>query len=106
MKKLIVTADDFGLTEKINQGILEAHRRGIVTSASLMANGSAFDDAVARLKEAPRLGIGAHLNLTEGASLSRPSLVSSLVDRDGQMKTSPIALMKGIATGKVRLSEV
>ena len=106
MKKLIVTADDFGLTEKVNQGIIEAHCRGIVTSTSLMANGGAFDDAVARAGDAPRLGIGAHLNLTQGPPVTRPTLVRSLVNRDGEMSTGPIGLGKKIATGKVRLGEV
>src|SRR5438309_3622641 len=106
MKKLIVTADDFGLTESVNQGIIEAHCRGIVTSTSLMANGGAFDDAVARAREAPGLGVGAHLNLTQGPPVTRATLVRSLVHRDGEMSIGPIALGKKIATGKVRLGEV
>src|SRR5205823_13974693 len=106
MKKLIVTADDFGLTEGVNQGIIEAHCRGIVTSTSLMANGGAFEHAVARAREAPRLGIGAHLNLTQGPTVTPPTVVRSLVKRDGAMGIGPIALGQKIATGKVRLGEV
>jgi len=106
MKKLIVTADDFGLTEKVNQGIVESHCRGIVTSTSLMANGGAFEDAVARVRQAPRLGIGAHLNLTQGPTVTRATLVRSLVQRNGEMSIGPIGLGKKIATGKVRLDEV
>ena len=106
MKKLIVTADDFGLTEKVNQGIVEAHCRGVVTSTSLMANGGAFEDAIARVREAPRLGIGAHLNLTQGPTVTPPTVVRSLVHGDGEMSIGPIGLGKKIATGKVRLGEV
>ncbi len=106
MKKLIVTADDFGLTEKVNQGIVESHCRGIVTSTSLMANGGAFEDAVARVRQAPRLGIGAHLNLTQGPTVTRATLVRNLVQRNGEMSIGPIGLGKKIATGKVRLDEV
>jgi len=106
MKQLIVTADDFGLTEKVNEGIIEAHRDGIVTTTSLMANGGAFEDAVSRARIMPQLAIGAHLNLTQGPPVSRLPVVRTLVDGDRQMKVGPIALGKKIAIGKVRLSEV
>src|SRR3989442_3410219 len=98
MKKLIVTADDFGLTEKVNQGIVESHCRGIVTSTSLMANGGAFEDAVARVRQAPRLGIGAHLNLTQGTAVTRATLVRSPVQRNGEMSSRSIRPCKKIAT--------
>src|ERR1051326_2832164 len=106
MKKLIVTADDFGLTKRVNQGIIETHCRGIVTSTSLMANGTAFEDAVARAREAPRLGIGAHLNLTEGPTVSRPTLARSLVNGHGELRAGPMTVSRRIATGKIRLGEV
>jgi chitin disaccharide deacetylase len=67
MRQLIVNADDFGLTEQVSRGILDAHRDGIVTSTTLMANGAAFDAAVAMSRQAPRLGIGVHLNLVKFA---------------------------------------
>ena len=63
MKRLVVNADDFGLTRDVNEGIVEAHRRGILTAASLMANGRAFDHAVALARENPSLDVGAHLTL-------------------------------------------
>jgi chitin disaccharide deacetylase len=105
MKQLIVTADDFGLTEKVNEGIIEAHRDGIVTTTSLMANGGAFEDAIARARETPGLAIGVHLNLTQGPTISAKHLVPSLVAGDGQMKTTPIALGKKIAIGKISLQQ-
>jgi predicted glycoside hydrolase/deacetylase ChbG (UPF0249 family) len=85
-----VNADDFGFTPDVNDGILEAHRRGILTATTLMANGEAFDDAVRRAREAPALDIGCHLVLIGGRSLvsgkalplSVPQLVAALARHD------------------------
>ena len=63
MKRLIVNADDFGFTHDVNEGILEAHRNGILTATTLMADGPAFDDAVRLARENPSLDVGAHLVL-------------------------------------------
>jgi predicted glycoside hydrolase/deacetylase ChbG (UPF0249 family) len=63
VRTLIVNADDFGFTRDVNQGIIEAHRRGILTSTTLMAGGRAFEDAVQRARENPTLDIGCHLVL-------------------------------------------
>lgn len=63
MKTLIVNADDFGRSLTVNQGIIEAHEKGIVTSTSLMTRREAFDDAVRLAKSHPQLGIGLHLDL-------------------------------------------
>lgn len=82
MRRLIVNADDFGLTAGVNRAILEAHNRGIVTSATLMTNGAAFDEAVALSQSAPGLSIGCHVVLVDGSPVSDPSQVSSLL-RDG-----------------------
>jgi predicted glycoside hydrolase/deacetylase ChbG (UPF0249 family) len=64
-KKLIVTADDFGIAPGVNQAIVRAYREGIVTSASLMVNGFAFESAVTLAKNNPGLDVGLHLNLTD-----------------------------------------
>ena len=69
MRRLIINADDFGFTRDVNEGIVHAHRDGILTSTTLMANGDAFDDAVRLAKETPTLDIGAHLVLVQGNSL-------------------------------------
>ena len=69
-KQLVVNADDFGFTPDVNQGILEAHRRGILTATTLMANGAAFEDAVRLAGESPSLDVGCHLVLISGRSLS------------------------------------
>ena len=63
-KRLIVAADDFGITEGVNRAIIHAHKEGIVTSASLMVNGPAVDSAIALARQNPTLDIGLHLNLT------------------------------------------
>ena len=69
MKWLIVTADELGLSSQRNKGIVEAHCRGILTSASMLAYGPAFREAVKISKALPKLDIGLHLNLSEGEPL-------------------------------------
>ena len=69
MKKLVVNADDFGFTHDVNQGIVECHTNGILTAATLMANGIAFADAVRLSREHPDLDLGVHLVLIGGRSL-------------------------------------
>ncbi len=74
-RRLVVNADDLGFTAGVNRGILEAHRAGVVTSASMLVNTPGFEDAVCRAREAPSLGIGLHLNLVQGRPLATvPSL--------------------------------
>jgi predicted glycoside hydrolase/deacetylase ChbG (UPF0249 family) len=68
-KQLVVNADDFGFTPDVNSGIVEAHRNGILTATTMMANGDAFDDALRRARETPSLDIGCHLALIGGRSL-------------------------------------
>jgi chitin disaccharide deacetylase len=63
VKRLVVNADDFGFTRDVNQGIIEAHRNGILTATTLMATGPAFEDAVRLAKENPSLDVGCHLVL-------------------------------------------
>jgi predicted glycoside hydrolase/deacetylase ChbG (UPF0249 family) len=72
VRYLIVNADDFGFTRDVNRGIVRAHREGILTATTLMANGAAFDDAVALAQEHPTLDIGAHLQMVQGESMSQP----------------------------------
>ena len=69
MKQLIINADDFGFTRDVNAGIIQAHREGVLTSTTLMANGQAFDDAVQLAHETPTLDVGCHLVLVQGRSL-------------------------------------
>jgi predicted glycoside hydrolase/deacetylase ChbG (UPF0249 family) len=80
VKRLVVNADDFGFTRDVNAGIVEAHRNGILTATTLMANGDAFDDAVRLAKETPSLDIGCHLVLVgaPGFPLTIPQLVRAV----------------------------
>ncbi len=71
-RRLIVNADDFGLTKGVNAGIVEAFQKGILRSTSLMANGRAFDDAVRLTLENPGLDVGCHLMLISGRAISKP----------------------------------
>jgi hopanoid biosynthesis associated protein HpnK len=66
VRRLIINADDFGLTAGVNRAIVEAHTRGIVTSSTLMATGPAFEDAVRLAKQSPDLSIGCHALLIDG----------------------------------------
>lgn len=70
MKRLVVTADDAGLHPGMTEGAIRAHRDGIVTACSIVANGRAFDDAVTRLREVPSLEVGIHLALVEERALT------------------------------------
>lgn len=85
MKRVIVNADDLGLTVGINRAIFEAHHDGLVTAASLIANGAAFDDAIAWLRDAPALCVGLHVNLVEGRPLADGA--RSLIDRTGYFRS-------------------
>src|SRR5574344_27626 len=90
-KKFILNADDFGLTQYHNQAVLEGYMNGFLTSASLCANGEAFDSAVHDiLPDCPNLGISAHLNIMEGKSLTDCPL---LTDDDGNFDCGYAYLM-------------
>lgn len=101
MKRLIAHADDLGLTKAGNDGILKAHLQGIVTSASLLANGPALEDALRRLP--PSLDLGLHLDLSEGRPLIRGH--RTLVRADGRFhgkaEARRLALRNHFAPGEV-----
>ena len=87
MRRLVVNADDFGLSPANNRGVLEAHHNGIVTSTTVMIN---YPDAPAAIEQAlasaPDLGLGLHLDLTSGRPASDPATVPSLVDANGAFR--------------------
>ncbi len=83
-KRLIVNADDLGMSVGVNRGIVEAHRHGIVTSTTAMVNRPAAEDGFERVRrEAPELGVGLHVNLTYGRPVLPPDRIPSLVRSDG-----------------------
>jgi hopanoid biosynthesis associated protein HpnK len=79
VRKLIVNADDFGLTAGVNRAIIETHTSGVVSSATLMANGAAFDNAVTAARSAPNLSVGCHVVLADGTPVSPPDAVDTLL---------------------------
>ena len=106
MRNLIVNADDLGWTEGVNRGIAEAHRNGIVTSASLLANGAAFASAVELARTTPVLGVGVHLNLSDGEPVAPRELVTSLLNQRGELEGKPESLLLRLARRSVSLEEV
>ena len=106
MKNLIVNADDLGWTDGVNRGILRAFRGGIVTSTSLLANGTAFAQGVKAAKSAPGLGVGVHLNLSDGAPVADRESVTSLLDENGKFAAGPESLLWKRARRRLVLDEV
>jgi len=90
-RRLIVNADDFGRSHEINQAVIRAHREGILTTASLMVNEPAADEAVAMAKENPSLGVGLHLVLVCGRSALAPAAIPDLVNTQSQFSDNPVA---------------
>ena len=90
-RRLIVNADDFGLSHSVNEAVIRAHREGILTTASLMVNERGFDEAVKLAKENPRLGVGLHLTLLMGHSTLPPEKIPGLVNPRGEFSNKPVA---------------
>ena len=105
-RNLIVNADDLGWTVGVNRGIAEAHRNGIVTSASLLANGEAFAQALELARATSGLGVGVHLNLSDGPPTAPTEAVPSLVNDAGELEGGPDGLLLKIATRGLSLREV
>jgi chitin disaccharide deacetylase len=80
VRRLIVNADDFGLTSGVNRAIIQGHERGVVSSATLMANGGAFQEAANLAHSTPTLGVGCHIVLVDGSPLVDSHQVQSLLD--------------------------
>lgn len=92
MKRLVVTADDFGLAVEVNAGVEAAHRDGILTAASLMVGAPAAADAVARARRLPNLRVGLHVVLLESRSVLPRDDVPDLVDADGHFRRDMVRL--------------
>ena len=101
---MVVNADDFGISPRINEGVVRAHREGIVTSTSLMAVGRAFEHAVQCCRDTPTLDIGVHLTLIA----EQPLLTSrsSLTGNDGRFPESAGAFLRRWLTGSIRQADV
>jgi len=90
LKRLIITADDFGAAVPINEAVEEGHRTGILSAASLMVGADAMADAVERARRLPSLGVGLHLALVDGRPVLPPSQVPDLVGPDGRFANDPV----------------
>ena len=107
MKSLIVNADDFGLAESINRGIIKGYKEGFISSTSLMCGAPAFDDAVACARLCPNLGLGIHLTLVGGVKPVLPAeQVPSLVTEEGIFPDDYILFAKHFYSGRVKQEEL
>lgn len=91
-RRLIVNADDFGLSRSVNEAVVRAHREGILTTASLMVNEPACAGAIALAKENPKLGVGLHLTLLMGHSALPPGKIPGLVNPRGEFSNNPVGV--------------
>ena len=89
-RRLIVAADDFGMSPGVNAAIIRAHRDGILTDTSLMVNGQAFAQAVDLARANPTLGVGLHLMLVQGRAALPPARIPLLVGSDGLFGNTPV----------------
>ncbi|MEI9965185.1 MAG: hopanoid biosynthesis-associated protein HpnK [Caulobacteraceae bacterium] len=100
-RKLIVTADDFGLSLAVNEAVEEAHRKGVLTCASLMPTGEAAADAVARARRMPNLGVGLHLAWLDAPSALPRAEIPDLVEPEGDVLASdPVGVGTRIALSR------
>jgi chitin disaccharide deacetylase len=103
---LIVNADDFGLTEKVNEGIQTSFRDGILRSTSLMANGKSFDHAVGIIGSNPGLDIGIHLTLVGEIPVLQIDKIPSLLGEDGNFHKNAIDFTKKYFSNNISLEEI
>jgi hopanoid biosynthesis associated protein HpnK len=105
MRLLIVNADDLGIHPGVNDGVVHAHLAGIVTGASIVTNGAAFDHARRALRRAPELDLGVHLTLVGEAPVSPPERVRNLAP-DGPLPRSYGVLFRRLLLGRIPVEEL
>lgn len=106
MKRLILNADDFGMTAGINRAVLEAHRAGALTSATMIAAGNAVAEAAQLASATPLLGVGAHVVLLHGNPISGAGRVPSLLRFDGAFRPSFGSFARAALTGHIAAADV
>jgi chitin disaccharide deacetylase len=105
--RLIINADDFGLTLGINRAIAELHKAGVLTSTTLMATGPAFDDAVSIAHSHTALGVGCHIVLTDGIPVSHPQSIPTLLGADGKtFRPSLLDFVQALLRGTIREDDI
>lgn len=88
---MIINADDFGMSEAVNEAVIRAYKEGVLTTTSLMVTGDAFDQAVKLARESPGLGVGIHLVTVVGRSVLPKAEIPSLVDENHNFSNNPTA---------------
>jgi hopanoid biosynthesis associated protein HpnK len=83
-RRVIITGDDFGMSVEVNEAVEEAHRRGVLTCASLVVTGDAVDDAIARARRMPELGVGLHVALLHAPAALSKDQIAGLMDENGR----------------------
>ena len=106
MKQLIINADDLGLTAGVNRGIIRAFQAGIVTSASLLVTGSAFEEAVAQARQNPELDVGLHLALVEERAVLGREVLPTVVDEKGRFPRTSGEFFRRAVLGRINWGEV
>jgi predicted glycoside hydrolase/deacetylase ChbG (UPF0249 family) len=105
MKKLIINADDFGMSREVNEGTKKGIEQGIITSVSVMANMPFFEDAILFLKKHPRVSVGLHFNITEGKPLIFPKDAKNLIREDDSFYHWP-QLVTRVASKTIKRTEI
>ncbi|MCX6357360.1 MAG: ChbG/HpnK family deacetylase, partial [Candidatus Aureabacteria bacterium] len=106
VKRLIINADDFGMTGSVNRAILKGFREGVLTSATIMVNGPSYAEAVGISRENPGLGVGVHLNILRGRPVLPPKRIPSLVGPDGLFLRSTALLLRRFLRGRLNPREI
>jgi hopanoid biosynthesis associated protein HpnK len=107
VSRLIINADDFGLTSGVNRAIVELHQQGVLTSSTLMARAGATAEAIRLARETPSLGVGCHVVLVDGRPVLPPEEVRSLVDTEtGCFPPSLTTFLRRLFTGRIRAAEI
>lgn len=107
MSRLIVNADDFGLTAGVNRAVIELHRAGVLTSATLMARAAATEEAIAMALSTPSLGVGCHVVLMDGEPVLSPPQLPTLMDSGtGRFHPALSAFLMRLFMGRIRASEI
>jgi predicted glycoside hydrolase/deacetylase ChbG (UPF0249 family) len=103
--RLVVTADDLGLSKAVTRGVIESHRRGVVRSTSLLVTFPSSEDGATLAMAERDLEVGIHLDLVGGRPVSDPASIRSICDGEGRFFKLP-ELTRRLFTGRVRASEV
>jgi predicted glycoside hydrolase/deacetylase ChbG (UPF0249 family) len=107
VNRLIVNADDFGLTSGVNRSIIELHAAGVLTSATIMAKAVATDEAIEMARSRPTLGVGCHVVLVDGTPMRDQTTISSLVNRQtNRFQPTLGAFLQRLFTGRIKASDI